>query len=261
MKKFAIFTFLLLSFLVVSVHAGPMMLLSQNESADDYSDIIFWANAEGTWNAGTSYTLGGSECTALDTDDTVCAIASAFAEEIGSPLVGSSSFTYPNGWDYCALVTTGMTLTKGRMGVKVSAQTWVANTDIISLYDNSPVNTITLDMYGSGQIRGYYRENGSGFDTVTSTSNFNTVTHVVEMAWDTTVGDGSDYVKVYVDGSLETTSGSKTLGTMTLDGFYIGNNSVNAGSTIFDQIIISTDPDRDINALMSLTSAPSGSCP
>lgn len=233
-------------------------------SGVDYSDIIFWANADGTWDAGTSYTLGATECSSLTDADDACAINSDFVEETVAPLVGSSSFHIQGGWDYCTFEHT-TAMPTGRIGFAIKFISGVDNSTITHFMDNDPVNRTGAFINSDDKVEAYiYDDNSQTTGVITTTSDYDANEHYGEVAWDYTVGAGSDYVKIYTDGSLEDTDATLTIDeAMTLTLLMLGINANIAGDYILDQVIISTDPDRDLNALKAVTDVTtlSGACP
>ena len=229
----------------------------------DYSDIVFWANAEGTWSVGTSYTLGAGECQSIGDGDNACAINSEFTEETGSPLQGASSFKIVGAYDRCSFDNT-LAWTKGRIGALLYFPTGEIGYDPIFFFNNSPANLIGFTTPTVETTRAFLRDNGTYTTTVTGTvTTYDTAAVFVEVAFDFTIGAGSDRLEIYENGSLTDWDYFLTItDSMTISNFFLGtSNSSGAVVYYFDQVMVSTDPTRDLNALKALSAAPLGACP
>lgn len=258
MKKSILLSILLVLCLSFQASAfNPLEVMGgKKASAPTYPDIILDMNAEGTWSAGTSYTADGTgECA----EDTSGAINSAFVEETGSPLSGSSSFTWDTNYDFCTFdFTTSMT--KGRIGSYLKIDLLAAGTEFLKIYNTAaPLGRIGFVMAASSYVQVLFFDGTTTVSDVISTTAVGTVAYV-EVAWDSTVGDGSDYVKIYVNGVLEDSSTALTLNGMDFTNFYPGNTGDLSGDATIDRVRISTDPLRDLNALKT-TDILSGACP
>lgn len=251
-----------------------MVIVAGHDIASaDYSDIIQWLNLEGTWNADPctndgDYDMGASECGF----DTEIFCGSDVSQESTSPLVGSYSArcsdTGGNRYFRTDLHATGQQYDKGRMGIWVKHNSGNINSGTVMqlLWDNSPDNQFGLHWYDADQVEVYVRINGSVIinnSVISTTSDFETNGHYVEVAWDFSLGAGSDYVKLYVDGVLEDSDSTLSITDTdaTVRYVYCGQFNSTASDWIWDQCFFSTDPTRDFNALKNETSKPSGACP
>ncbi len=229
----------------------------------DYSHILLFLTGDGAWDVGVSYTLDGSECSSLTDADDACAINGAFAEETVAPIVGGSSFKTVDAQDYCTFDHVNA-MPKGRLAAWVKLPTGVAGSSLPHLHDDAPVNRTGLAHLDDDQVTAYIYDDGTPVININSTitKDFDDTAHFVELPWDYSVGDGSDYARLIIDNVLEDEETALTIDeAMTWRWFILGNKTANAGAHITDQIILSDDPTISLYPLRNLASAPAGACP
>jgi len=238
---------------------NPMVVTSGGEAAT-YPDIILDMNSEETWVVDTTYTA--DDPTECHDEDIIGAIAGGgFAEETGSPLSGASSFMWVGSYDRVTFTYT-TSMSKGRIGAYLKIDSYNVDTEFLKLYNTgSPYQRAGFKMTADNTVTAlFYDGSGGAQGIITSTNDFNTNDHYVEVAWDTTVGVDQDYVKLYVDGSLEATDDDEVFVTLDFNVFYIGNPNATTGAATVDRVRISTDPTRDLNALKTIDTL-TGACP
>ena len=137
-----------------------------------------------------------------------------------------------------------------------------------ALHDNDPSNLIEGEFESSNRVTVYVEDAGVAkvaLGTIVSTTNdFNTVDHYVEVCFDFAIGAGSDKVELWVDGVLEDSENGLTVtDAWTLRDIYVGNSNATAHQYTVDNIIFSNDSDAEFynNGLYDDTSKPTGACP
>jgi len=223
-------------------------------SGGDYSDITFWCGFEGTYSSPT-YTMGAADCSDGDTTGTTagtCYINSTAA------LVGSNGFYGENGWDRVYFSVTSDDIisgSAGRLGMYIRPVTLADNGYIFSLSGDSDflvcyVDTDELAFTFDGYIVG----TTTGVDLAT-----NGTKYFIEISWDSV----NDIYEIYVDGVLKMSRTDVDKNAIiNITELNIGQQTGTASTTYIDNVMISTDPDRDFysDGLYDDTSVPSGAC-
>ena len=260
MRKLILILFILLSCASLANSGGIISFPGGGvPSATTYPDIILDMNAEsgsGSWSG--SYVVNGTgECYNEDGTGT---INQAVTAETSTPLSGATSFTWDTTSDYIVFdFTTAMT--KGRIGAYIRIDNYTVDTPLLSIRDaGSPYDQVTLEMKEGSMIGVQFDDGPSSDSTLVSTTAASSV-HYYEVAFDTTVGAGTDYVKIYADGGAAENTITGTWEGLTFSNFWIGNTSGSqSGDATIDRIRISTDPLRDLNALKDIVTL-TGACP
>ena len=227
-------------------------------SGVDYSYIILWINAEGAISG--TYNIDGSECA----NDTTGTINGELTIDAVTPLVGAGSFVTAGTYDHVLFSMATTAMPEGRIGIMVDPISEpIDNGVIFDLRHSANNDRIILRYDGTDDVQFIIIENDIQIATLsTAANNYDTDTLMIEVAWKSDIGDGSDTMEIFADGVSIVSLSNETLDeALGYDGFYIGNLSAVANTIRMDQIIISNDSTKSLNALKALLSAPVGACP
>jgi hypothetical protein len=216
---------------------------------EDYSDInLFW-RCEAEALASGDYPTSGS----ITTNE-----HAAITDAAG--IIGTNGLELTAGYDNAAVTAYVPGSDVGRIGFWVRHNSSVVNnTELFKIYISTSNYFRVYIPAGSDIIFGNYRAGAtdhyiSGTSVLSADTNY-----FVEIAWDLTT---SNTIVFYLstDGSQDTsgTSTSATFDPFDDTGFsaYVGDSGGAGGSVYYDNIIISTDPTRDLYALRNLTTSP-----
>ena len=247
--------------------------------AVDYSSIISFINLEGTWTANPCTADGDYDADSAGECgfDTEIYCSGDVAKQTVSPLVGTNSADVVDTQRYFRIEypsnghADGAVFAKGQFCILVDPSgTIPADSSLAAgMIDTDPDNVLWLRFDAGNKLDVVLEDGGTdklGLSLETDTSDFHTTTHFVCVAWDFTVGAGSDYVKLYVDGVEEDVGDSDDLtvsDTWSIRFIYAGNYGTNdpVQSWIWDNHIVSNDPTADLSALSTATTKPTGACP
>ena len=217
------------------------------KNATDYSDITFWWRCETETLTTGDYTAG---------EDSTAAPNGGATIDSGTKIVGSNSCDFPTGSDYYAFTdsTDGAFPTgSGRIGFYLYATTRLDNGSWFrKLYDGS--NYFYARFKDTDDADLNYTAGGTAVSLNSATNWLSAATwYFVEVAWD----DATDFLQLYVNGvSVGTQAGSTLTAFTSGGGFRIGEVNGIETDIHIDNIIISNDYTRDLNALKDLTAYP-----
>ena len=251
--------FILLSLCVaLQASAWNPMITTSGTSAATHPYIILWINAEGAISG--TYNIDGSECA----NDTTGTINGELTIDAVTPLVGAGSFVTAGTYDHVLFSMATTAMSEGRIGIMVDPISEpIDNGVIFDLRHSANNDRIILRYDGTDDVQFLIIENDIQIATLsTAANNYDTDTLMIEVAWKSDIGDGSDTMEIFADGVSIVRLSDETLDeALGYDGFYIGNLSAVANTIRMDQIIISNDSTKSLNALKALLSAPVGACP
>jgi hypothetical protein len=233
-KSIIIILFLLIPVSVYGWNASMMVGGSSGECALTFTDILFFYRFENT----DTEDYPGNGMTRND--------GAVFS---GTSQVGSYSLSCPNANDYTNGTVTSEDIfpaTKGRLGMWYRWSTaWAEWKVLFRACDAGCANEIVVDHNNSsGSIQFNYdgstvNTNGTAIPTVDTW-------YFVEVAWDTDLGDGSDYMEIFVNGVSKGSSSAKTLTPPSVIDLNFGNDNAAASSATFvDNAMVSNDKTRD----------------
>ena len=244
-----LFIIAILALLPLSAFAWGVVSISGGVAApaDDYSDILFWWTCEDA-NLGADDYYGAGDGT-----------ATASGASIGTDgmKVGTNGIICATTYDYYALDSAGlMDLNHGRVGFYFNINTFAAGVTLLQA--NGSTSYIKLDVSDGGGGNGDYDINFKWRDTSTTrtalvtSSNLSSGTwYYIEAAWDVE----TNYREVWIDGT-SVGSSSATINAGDATALWIGNNPNVAAVLYIDNVAISDDITRDLEALKDLTASP-----
>jgi len=222
------------------------VIASKNAAAPDYSDITFWWRCEGETLDGSDDHTDGGDSTATGNSDA--------AIDSGLKVVGSNSCDFPSSLDFYAFTDDGGMLPVGsfRLGFYIYATTGADDGGIFRKYHDAD-EYFYIRMDGTDDFRVEYKNVSETSQVVTSTNVLPDETWVfVEVAFDDTANTLEVFINGVSKGSDTTSIGAFTTG----DGIRIGEYGGITNDIHMDQIIISNDYTRDLNALKDITAYP-----
>jgi len=205
-----------------------------------YSDILFYWGAEST----TAEKSGG---------DSTATLVSGANIDTAIKIVGLSSLGLPNTYDYATFdYSSGViNVDIGRIGFYFYVTTWGDNGYIFQAYADAD-NAITIYTFSGDQIRFLYESNGAATNTILETALLSPETwYFIEYAYDR----ANDSTAVYVNGAAAGTS-SNDMGTGWTAYPTVIKWGNDGGAVLvynIDQMIISNDNTRDLNAIKDVT--------
>jgi hypothetical protein len=221
----------------------------------DYSDITFWLGWENCSPTCTSYTLGSDDYTAGE--DSTATRNSSPLLTAGSALVGSVGSYHPGSGDNWLFTdsTDGAWPTGSfRVGFKLYVNSGTDNAVLIKKrYDGDELFYIRCEDAGCDDLRVSYG-NGAAYTYIQTNANIipNATEVFVEVSYDVTV----DEMELFVDGVSKGTSTAANTAFTSGGNIQIGETDSVAINCHLDNIIVSNDYTRDLNALKDLTTAP-----
>ena len=284
MRKLILILFILLSCASLANSGGIISFPGggvPSGAAVDYSSIVSFINAEGTWVGTTTanvcteandYTLGASECgfdSSIDCDQDVARttidIFSSGNYAVANKLDGGNGF-FRLEW------TGGGAFDKGCFGTWVDPTgTMPANLSTIAVfYDNAPSNKIALRFRTGNKVDLQLLDDTTSElaagEVESTTTTFHTTTHYATVCYDFSLAAGNDYIELWVDGVKEDEArGEDFTNGFTVRFIYVGNFSVTdpVNQWYWDNFIISSDPTfaEEMYAIATATTKPTGACP
>ena len=223
--------------------------------SSDYSDITFWLGWENCSPDCTTYTLGADDYTAGE--DSASTRSGGALLTAGSALVGSVGSDIPTASDYWTFTdsTDGAWPTGSfRVGFKLYVTGGTDNAVIIKKrYDAVENFYIRCEDTGCDDLRVQYR-NGDVFTYIQTNENIipNATEVFVEVSYDVT----ADTMELFVDGVSKGTDTTPNTVFTSGGNIQIGETDGVAVDFWIDNIMISDDYTRDLNALKDLTTSP-----
>ena len=211
-----------------------------------YPDILFYDGFEGATNAAKP-------------SDKARTLKSGAALDNGSTPtapVGSYSLDCPSEYDRAQYSVSSADIisgAEGRLGLYIYIES-VTGAPYIFDYSVDGSNIINAYLTTGRAVYFYYKAGGESMVITSSVTITAETWTFVEIAWDNA---GNSY-KIYIDGT-ERGSATDNLPDWAGTGgtLQIGETSGNSGNFHVDQVIISNDATRDLNAIKSTTSFPS----
>ena len=219
-----------------------------NASATSYSDITFWWRCENvTLDGSNDFTAG---------EDGVAALQSSAVINTAAVKIGTNGLDCPTAGDYALFTdSTGAAWPtgSGRVGFYLRITAFTTSCALIQKkYDADEY--MTLEMYGTDELKFQYT-NTSSTTAITTDANLTTATwYFVEIAYD----DATNTKKIYVDG-VEKIAVTDAFTTFTSGGSLRFGEAKGCGLSVdthIDNIIISNDYTRDLNALKDIAAFP-----
>lgn len=207
-----------------------------------YPDIIFY------WDCDSD--------TAVTTGDNSAVRSGGAVIDVALKKIGTGSLDCPNAQDYASFDWSAavLPLDSGRIGFYVYFNTRVTNTQLF--YAVADANNGIYGKLSSAvtdELAYSYESNNTGSVYASTAANLaDTTWYFIEFAWDR----ATDYRRMFIDGNPHDSSAADlgTGWTANPATVVFGNNSANLPDFHMDQIIISNDYTRDLNALKDLTS-------
>lgn len=245
MKKINYFIFIFLIVICLASASLAGYYYASSDTGDDYSDITFWWGCKST---SIDHTDGEDSTASLNSD-------AAINSDAG--IIGTNGLDCPTNYDFATLTdsTDGAWPTSSfRLGFYFNSNTWTDGCWFVhKRYDAN--NRFYAKRASGSEI--YINYKWSASDTVTLTSSgagLDSGEHFIELI----VDDDTNLMQILVDG-VSKGSQNTAISAFTAGGeIKIGEPS-GCGESVdayFDNVIISNDITRDLNALKNLTSYP-----
>lgn len=243
-----------------------------NDSEEDYSDIVFWDGFEGALNyanrtyESTNYDYPTFHTGSIDSDTDDFSLTTYY-KKVGVYSLWKNSTA--SGTKRLRFPISAISRTCGRIGFWLKQAStgngiWVALRNTTNL--NNYIKVARYNVTGTVEIVNRYQTTESGTLTaydpaslyVYTTGNkaWDTNFHFYELAWDNL----SFGVRFYRDGSLMASDAPNAEWFGTFDEIIVGNGADLGGTTAvafyIDNLIASTDPNRDLYALALLEACP-----
>lgn len=242
--------------------------------AEAYTDISLFMNFEND-AASNPYDLGiaatSKECTNGDTAATMATwnngdpgvYVNGTAAKIGS--YGFHVRGDVTNWEYLVLDISSadiISMAKGRLGFWAYWPTGGMDSKRLIKVSDGGVGYLEVHANAASDRMECYYNDGSTTVAVSAAnaSIAENAWYFIECEWNTTLGVGADYVTIYTTTNAGSTTSASATGTLTAPSwtkFYFGlfTNSTNY-EAYYDNLMISSDPARDLKALRSTTACP-----
>lgn len=246
----------LLLILCLAFQASAWNIMIVGSGSEDFTDIEFWINFE-NYSAAQTYTLhasndysGFGDDTATFGDDAEVNVGAALQGSYGLDCVDDGA----DGVDFISFTMSSGArqafANEGRIGLyaKIPTGGWTNDTFIITVKEDA-TDTLSLHFDDTDELK--FRWITEYPVTTNSPISDNTL-YFIEVAWDATPANGSDYVEIWVDGVSKHSDSTLS---MTADAIIpvllqIGNVAANSGDTLYDVVVLSNDKTRDLHDLV-----------
>jgi hypothetical protein len=213
------------------------------ETGDTYSDITMFWTCETASFGSSDYPTSGVTATFGSLSDLTADAA----------IIGSYGLDCPTTFDAATITVTNEDLVNGtesRIGFYYYINTW-ADANMLFRVEEAGDTYVQGELTGGDEILMRWRA-GTNLTYSSSAANLSSSqTYYIEYAWNQT----APYRKIYVDG-VEVMSNTDAFTAITPIKILLGNYSSASSDTYQDNIIISNDGTRDLNAIKALESSP-----
>jgi len=259
MKKLILYIIAIVFLLTPVLYAGSphlLVLAKKNAGGATYPEIThfytFDTVADPFWNAAT-------DCSDGDTTP----IINAGENQAVTVIVGTASFKADAATEYLSFSNANnMAKTnKGTIGFWFRYNAWDAYEIIFNGSGSS--DGLNIQLRAAGIIRIVYDDGvASGVldsdNTAVPSADTN---YFIEIVYDNTVGDGSDYIKVYVDNVIKIDVTGLTMDTYNMAAVAVGASTADTAVFFWDNLIITDTPAQGgAYQHRNLTAKPAGAC-
>jgi hypothetical protein len=259
MKKLLLSILLVLCLAINGSAMSPAFLSiigDDGGAGDDYSDITFWLGWENCSPNCTTYTFGGDDYTAGENNGEVTRDGAALLTA-GSALVGSVGCDIPTASDRWELTdsTDGAWSTGSFIiGFKLYVTGGTDNATIIwKHYDADENFYVRCEDAGCDDLRVQYR-NGETYSIIQT--NANIIPATTEVFVIVAFNAATNYMELWIDGVSKGTCADAITAFTSGGSIKIGETDGVAVDFWIDNIMISNDYERDLNALKDLATSP-----
>ena len=220
----------------------------------DYSDILlFWRAESTTMSADDCYGTNATWSAEVDYGTTEIVEAAAKVGTYGVH-VAAGETSKQSGYKLVVDTEDVVVTSAGRIGFWVKINTWVNFSGLFAVSDSGDPIKFVMTILSDDEVRASY----GGTLLASTSANLSTATwYFIEVAYDASIGDGEDYMEVFVDGSSVASSSALTLAPFTPTFVRVGNPIARSNySWYIDHFMISNDKTRNLYALRNTTACP-----
>lgn len=182
-------------------------------------------------------------------------IGAAYTSVAGVVGNGLDNNNLGNSGGKITISTDSLNFAKGRFGFSMYVRETGAPADGDPFWGDGSTGTVaTAKFHLQVNASGNWTWDFAGATQLNLGSLAANTTHFIEIAFDTTTVTLGAPSKIYDNGTLIGTQTGSPSGTPTPIGIHVGGQDGNATSLILDQVMFSTNPLKDLNALKALSS-------